>query len=193
MKRYPVMVSVRGKDPETREMLVRMGLSWDGIEYHGYVTKGRMKKIRRFAEERDLIFRIENEMGRRRADYRRRYFSAHSPDIGSRYICVYCGKWMRKEDTTVDHLYPVGQTARDLSLQKKLEKKGIRNVNDPRNLVASCHSCNARKGDSMGLWILKGRIGRHAALWALRYLLRAGILALALYGCIRLVMMIQGG
>ena len=189
MKRYPVTISFRGKDPSVRKTLLRQGLTWDGIEYHGYVSKGKLKKLRRYAEENSLNLRIENELGRRRVDYRRRYFSSHPPDVGKRYICVYCGKWLKKEDTTVDHLYPVGRTARDLSLQKKLEKKGIRNVNDPRNLVAACGACNAKKGDAMGLWILKGLIGRYLFLWMLRYLLRAGILALAVYGCVRLCMM----
>ena len=190
MKRYPVAISFRGKDPSIRKELQRNSLSWDGIEYHGYVSKRKTKKLRRYANEKGLSFRLENELGRRRADYRRRYFSAHPPDVGKRYICVYCGKWLKKENTTVDHLYPVGQVARDLALQKKLERKGIRNVNDPRNLVAACGKCNAEKGDSMGLWILRGSVGRYPWLWMIRYLIRAGILALAIYGCVRLCMMV---
>ena len=187
MKRYPVTISGRSYTPEIKKNLKRKGLSYDGIEYHGLVSKSRLKKIHSYADEQGLIFRIDNEMGRRRADYRRRFFSSHTPDIGSLYICVYCGKWMSRENTTVDHLYPVGRVARDLSLQKKLSKKGIQNINDPKNLVPSCRSCNNRKKDSMGLWILKGHLGQCKWLWFLRYLLRSAVIALAVYGVTMLI------
>ena len=186
MQRYPITISGRSYTPESEKYLKRKGLRYDGIEYHGFVSKGRLKKMQAFAAEQGLTFRIDNELGRRRADYRRRYFSSHTPDIGKRYICVYCGKWMIRENTTVDHLYPVGRVSRDLALQKKLSGKGIQNINDPKNLVAACKSCNDRKKDAMGSWILKGKLGRHKWLWWIRYLLRAAVLGMAVYGIVML-------
>jgi hypothetical protein len=89
---------------------------------------------------------------------------------------------MSRENTTVDHLYPVGRVARDLTLQKKLARKGIQNINDTKNLVAACKRCNDRKKDAMGVWILKGKIGRYKWLWWVRYLVRTACLGFAIVG-----------
>lgn len=185
MKTYPVAVSGSHMDEKhIRKKLTRAGLAWDGIEYSGQVTEGGLKRLRRFCDAQDpkLRLKITNSLGRRRADYRRRFFSGHKPDLGKKYICVYCGRRLKKDSVTVDHLYPVGCVSRDVKLQKKLERQGIRNINDPKNLVASCQSCNARKGNRMGLWILRGKLGRHLWLWWIRYALRLAILAAGAFG-----------
>ena len=157
---YPVLVSgPHLSEKSVQRRLTRLGLMDDGIDYSGQVTKRNFRKLKRYSEKNGLTLRLTNALGRRRADYRRRFFSGHKPDIGNRYICVYCGKWMKREKVTVDHLYPVGCASRDVRLQKKLERQGIRNINDRRNLVASCKSCNARKANQMGLWILRGKLG----------------------------------
>ena len=177
MKSYPIIISgSRGKlesNERIRKELVRLGLDWDGIDFSGNVNKHKMKKLQAFANIEGLHFRISNSLGYRRADYRRRFFAAHPPDLCGRYICVYCGKWLKKEKTVVDHLYPIGKVSGDYKLQKQLKKAGINNVNDPKNLVASCHSCNERKADSMGLWLFRGKLGRF------RYLLRTAVLVFA--------------
>ena len=187
---YPVLVSgphLREKSVQRR--LSRLGLSDDGIDFSGQVTKRNYKQIQRYCDRNGLTVRLTNALGRRRADYRRRFFSKHEPDVGSRYICVYCGKWLKREKVTVDHLYPVGRASRDVHLQKKLERQGIHNINDPRNLVASCQSCNARKANQMGLWILRGKLGRHPGFWFLLYVL--GIAAIAGAGaCLYMVLTI---
>ncbi len=184
MKTYPITVSGSHLDEkEKSKVLTRAGLSWDGIDYSGQVSGHRLKKLRKFAKAQvpPLRIRINNSLGRRRADYRRRFFAGHKPDIGKRYICVYCGKWLKKDKVTVDHLFPVGPVSRDVKLQKKLERKGIHNINDIRNMVAACHSCNQNKADKMGLWILRGRIGRHPGIWFLRYLLRAAVITAGIW------------
>ena len=175
---YPVLVSGPYlSEKSVQRRLTRLGLTDDGIDYSGQVTKRNFRKLKRYSEKNGLTLRLTNALGRRRADYRRRFFSGHKPDIGNRYICVYCGKWMKREKVTVDHLYPVGCASRDVRLQKKLERQGIRNINDQRNLVASCKSCNARKANQMGLWILRGKLGRHPGFWFLLYM--AGMAAIA--------------
>ena len=169
---YPIAVSgPRLREKEIRKKLSRYGLINDGIDFSGQVTKRKYKKIQKYCDEVGLTFRMTNALGRRRSDYRSRFFRAHKPDLGKRYICVYCGKLMKKDKVTVDHLYPVGCASRDVKLQKRLERQDIRNINDPRNLVASCQPCNARKGDRMGLWILRGKLGRHKAFWGLLVIL----------------------
>ena len=175
---YPVTVSGNHlQEKSVQRRLVRYGLTDDGIDFSGQVTKGNYRKIRKYCEKNDLTVRLTNALGRRRADYRRRFFRSHKPDIGKRYICVYCGKWLKREKVSVDHLYPIGQASRDVRLQKKLSRQGIRNINDPKNLVAACQSCNARKANQMGLWILRGKLGRHPGFWLLLYL--AGLAAIA--------------
>ena len=174
MKRYPVAVSgYRLKEKSVQKKLAGYGLEDDGIDFSGQVSGRKYRKIKTYCEREGLDFRLTNALGRRRKDYRRLFFKAHEPDVGRRYICVYCGKLMKKDRVTVDHLYPVGRAARDVRLQKKLERRGIRNINDPRNLVAACASCNLRKADRMGIWTVRGRLGRHKVYWLVLLLVAA--------------------
>ncbi|MCR5148305.1 MAG: HNH endonuclease [Eubacterium sp.] len=161
--------------------LKRYDLEWDNIEFSGSVSEKELRKLSAYCDEKGLRLKIGNALGRRRTDYRRKFFSWNSPDIGSRYICVYCGRLLKKDKVVVDHLYPVGTASKSIEYQKKLKRHGIKNINDSRNLVASCNSCNRRKGTKSGIWIFLGRIGRHRGIWFLRYLLRAVIIAFGAY------------
>lgn len=58
---------------------------------------------------------------------------------------------------------------------------GIRDVNDPRNLVPSCAKCNSHKSAKMGLWIARGKIGQLTWLWMIRKISRLMIVVIALY------------
>mgnify|MGYP003303003317 CR=1 FL=1 len=43
-------------------------------------------------------------------DYRKQYLEWHPGIFGKYYICVYCGKIMKREDMQVDHIIPVDAT-----------------------------------------------------------------------------------
>ncbi len=84
------------------------------------------------------------------------------------YRCVYCGRFVPQCDIEVDHLYPVSKVASSEKLQNILKKKHCRDVNDYRNLVPACRKCNRKKGAKMGLWIFRGKLGRHEGYWGFR-------------------------
>ncbi len=166
-------------------------LRWIGLRkdrYGAYTgeLRGRrqVEKLKRYCEKKRLSFRIDNEYGRRGGSYRSIFFQTHAPAFGNYYFCAYCGRLLPKDRVTVDHLYPVGSASRDLKLQKKL-KRHIRGINDPDNLIAACRACNQKKGTEMGRWIRRGKIGRHAWYWELRWSFRfalaAGVIFLAVW------------
>ena len=105
-------------------------------------------------------------------DYRKTFFSNNPPVIHNNYFCAYCGKLVNKENITVDHLYPIGAVKKDPKLQKKLKRKGIKDINDKKNLVPACRTCNKKKSANLGIWIIKGKIGKHQFLWIIRHLIR---------------------
>lgn len=102
----------------------------------------------------------------RSADYRSTFFKNNSPKNG-RYRCVYCGRWLKPEKVTVDHIIPV-DAARQKRIQRKLDRIGYSGVNDVRNLAPACRRCNRRKSSKMGWWLIKARLGRHDSFWVIK-------------------------
>ena len=179
MNKYPVAVC-DGKYPAYKSAfrLSRMGLRRDGNEYKGEFTKFEMRKIERFCRRRHLTFRIDNSYGKRSSNYRDVFFENYPSYFGGKYFCAYCGFLKPASKITVDHLYPVGAVRRNVSLQKRLGRMGITVINHPKNLVAACERCNKSKGKKMGIWIVKGRIGRYPALWVCRWMIRIILFAI---------------
>ena len=181
---YPINVSARTEiTRKQKKTLKHYGLVWDGSEFNGLIKSERkIGKIKTYCKNEGLNFKISNSMGNRSANYRSKFFTHHKPQIlGRYYICAYCGKLLSKGKVTVDHLYPIGKVSRSVKYQKKLKKQGIQNINSPNNLVAACARCNMKKDDKTGLWILRGRIGRHTGRWILKWLIEIIILALLIY------------
>lgn len=52
-----------------------------------------------------------------------------------------------------------------------LKEFGIEDINDKRNLVCACKSCNSSKGSKGGIWLVRGYLGRFFILWVLFYTL----------------------
>ena len=178
-----VPIGISSKKTLTKSQLrklKRLGLKWNGYEYYGIVDKRTSKRMQYYCEKNGLKFKIHNDFGERRYDYRKKYFSFYEPVFGDKYQCVYCGKLLDKGKVTVDHLYPVAKVNESIRLQKKLLKKGILNVNDEKNLVSACEVCNKKKGKKLGKWIIRGKLGRYKWLWFVRYALRVIIFITAL-------------
>lgn len=121
----------------------------------------------------------------RSADYRGDYFKNNTPTVAARYRCVYCGKKLKYKDVTIDHLYPVNKMMYRQTTRDAAKVFGIDGVNDPKNLVAACRKCNSKKGTKMGVWILRGMIGRHEGFWMMR---NALVISLILFGVYYLYM-----
>ena len=117
----------------------------------------------------------------RSGNYRDTFFQTYDPP----YRCRYCHRKLQKQNIEVDHLVPVARAKKSAYARILLRIQGIRNVNDERNLVASCHRCNARKSDKMGLWYIKGRLGKYKAYWVVHYILIIILLIAVIYLAIR--------
>lgn len=171
--KYQVLIYCDKKKRKTvRHKLRKYHLHWADGEYFGKVSQWSFEELSDFCHINHLNIKIDNEFGERNTVYRRTFFQNNPPHIKGRYFCAYCGRLLKKEKVTVDHIYPVSQAKKSIRLQKKLRRKGISNINDKKNLVAACWSCNSRKRAKMGSWILRGEIGRYPVLWVFRHLLR---------------------
>lgn len=179
MMRVPVVVDCRSKGILRYHFrLRRFGLDrGEEKKYRGLVAERRLERIEEYCRQKHLKFYIDNRYGTRGSSYRARFLRHHDPVLGLFYFCAYCGRPVSKKHVTVDHLYPVAKVSRDLALQRKLKWQGIDDLNSEKNLVPACYRCNQKKAAQMGAWIRRGKIGRHAWVWMLRWMMRLVILA----------------
>ncbi len=124
-------------------------------------NREELRKIARFCRWRWIHFSVTDDSMERSTDYRKNFFAECKGILGSdRYFCAYCGKILHRDRLVVDHIVPVHMARTSKKVKKRLARKGIKNVNDARNLTASCSKCNSRKSAKGGLWIVRGRFGR---------------------------------
>lgn len=178
MMRIPVVVDCRSKGILRYHFRLRhFGLDrGEEKKYRGLVAERRLERIEEYCRQKHLKFYIDNRYGTRGSSYRARFLRHHDPVLGLFYFCAYCGRPVSKKHVTVDHLYPVAKVSRDLALQRKLKRQGIDDLNSEKNLVPACYRCNQKKAAQMGAWIRRGKIGRHAWVWMLRWMMRLVIL-----------------
>ncbi len=180
---YPVQIEC----PEYRKKKVLRQLSKYGIvncgeTLCGTVDEKRCDEIREYCEKTHLKFHINNGFGTRGQGYRQKYFDNNPPHfLGKYYFCAYCGRLRSKKNITVDHLYPISKADTNVQMQKRLRKRGIRNINDADNLVAACASCNQKKGSKTGYWIRRGSIGRLPGVWYIRHAIRMALFCAVVY------------
>lgn len=148
------------------------GLQYRDKAWQGIVTKRKYKQIQKYCNKNNLKFEINNNFGKRSTTYRSTFFKFNAPFIGNYYFCAYCGKLITGKGITVDHIYPVYKVNKSQRLQNKLKKIGATSVNDWQNLVASCWSCNLKKGTQTGIWILKAKLGKNNWMWIFIWMLR---------------------
>ena len=169
-----IPISINNKDTLTKwqiRKLNKKGLKLCGEEYCGIVDIKTSKRLEKYSKKHGLEFKnLEDTV--EEVDFVKRYFEMNSPVLGDKYQCVYCGKILDKDKTEVDHLYPVSKVKKSSRIQKRLIKRGILSVDDNRNLVCSCGACIKKKGQKMGKWIFRGRIGKYPLLWGVRYVAR---------------------
>ena len=172
-----------------REQLKRLGLKHVDKDIYriNFASSTKIKRIEKFCKNKGLKLHIINGIGERSTTYRNEFFKENPPYKNNKYYCAYCGRLIPKNLITVDHLYPVAKAKSDTKVQKKLKQIGASNVNDVKNLVPACHSCNARKGQKIDYWVFMGKIGRHQHWWKYRWIIRISIVLFttitALYQC----------
>lgn len=97
----------------------------------------------------------------RSGDYRKKFFDKNRPIFKDYYICAYCGRFLKKKDVTVDHIISIRKAQKSKILQFILRLVKINDINDEKNLTASCETCNKKKGQKLSLsYVLRGILGR---------------------------------
>jgi DNA-directed RNA polymerase subunit RPC12/RpoP len=185
-----ITIASNGRDSTYpyRMQLKQMGFSFNRTgKYSGVWNKKtdsefEIQLSKKFAKERNLACLVEYPEDRRSADYRRIFFH-NNPGLfksGEYYQCAYCGLVFSKDRITVDHLFSVRGTQKSPFYKKLLQKIGITNINDPKNLVPACQHCNSKKGSKGGIWIIRGLVGKSFVVWAIRWMIRFALFVLCI-------------
>lgn len=150
-----------------------------GNHYVGnYIKKPKKEiaKLRRLGIKYDC-YRVEYE---RANNYRQTFFSRTSGP----YTCRYCNKKLSKTQVYVDHIVPVSKVQKTNYAKMMLNLSRYSNVNDIKNLAPACRTCNLKKSDKMGVWIIRGWLGKYKAYWIILAILKFLGLALMLLGTV---------
>lgn len=146
-----------------------------GIYYKGKVPEDDKKDVQRFLRKNWLRHQRWYESSwDRNSTYRQAFIQNYSGPMR----CRYCNRKITKKNMEVDHLIPVAKAKKGGFARQMLKEKGITNVNDVRNLVPSCRRCNRRKGSKMGLWYIRGALGKYPVYW--KIILLSKILLIAI-------------
>lgn len=97
-------------------------------------------ELEKYAKRNGFKVRFYPKSMKRSHAYREQYFAAHQPDILGRYFCTYCGKLIKPKDVQVDHMVSIALVQKNHWMQKY-----VSDINDSKNLVASCRRCNLKK------------------------------------------------
>jgi 5-methylcytosine-specific restriction endonuclease McrA len=134
-------------------------------------------QIKTVLKTRRYKYRCFDQRYERSNKYRKTFFDENDGP----HRCAYCGRRLRRaDDIEVDHLIPVSRAKSSFTVRTWLQICGILDVNDPKNLVASCRKCNRKKSDKMGLWVVRGAIGRFKLIWTIRDIIVILLVALVI-------------
>lgn len=144
--------------------------------WKGNVEDDKLEQLKEYCLKKKILLRVIDERYTRSSDYRDTFFDNNHGffDNDKYYHCSYCGKIIKKENVSVDHLFPIHKVRNGnytKFYRNLLSHFKINNINDKRNLIASCERCNKRKGKKGGLWIIRGFIGKYYMTWVIIYLL----------------------
>ena len=106
-------------------------------------------------------------------NYRKEFFKAQKPVNNALYRCAYCGKKFTFQQIQVDHIFPVNELSYSGIVRKRAASYGIANANDVKNLCCACKKCNLKKGTKLGMWVIRGFLGKHEAYWKVRHIAKA--------------------
>jgi 5-methylcytosine-specific restriction endonuclease McrA len=137
--------------------------SRSGTYFKITASRRQRDRILSKADKKGLRYHCYEKQWARSTNYRTQFFRENDPP----YRCLYCHRKLKEKDVCVDHIVPVGKVKHNEG-RLLLYLRGITNVNDIRNLAASCHQCNARKSDHLGIWYVKAVLGRFRIYWMAR-------------------------
>lgn len=111
----------------------------------------------------------------------RSFFDKNRPIFKDYYICAYCGRFLKKKDVTVDHIISIRKAQKSKILQFILRLVKINDINDEKNLTASCETCNKKKGQKLSLsYVLRGILGRKSWYWIIYYIVIIVVLVIVI-------------
>ena len=150
-----------------------------------FQTEDEMISYISYCKNNGLKYRTIESSYIRDNSYRKNYFESNDflkQRINDGYaLCAYCGLPVKINDLTVDHIVPVVK-AKNTQIAKGIMKiMKISNINERKNLCGACSKCNSKKRANMGLWIIRGIIGKSKYVWLIRWILRIVFLALLVY------------
>ncbi len=145
-------------------------------------SRREKKRMQRYCRKKGIPFEAVPTQYTRSSNYRSQFF-AHHPSATGKYRCAYCGKKQPKEKITIDHIFPVHCMEEYPAVRRRAALLGIHGSNDLRNLCTACRACNQKKEAKMGMWIVKGFLGKQPWYWPLRRLVVFAAVAYLLYLC----------
>lgn len=148
-----------------------------GIYFTIKVNKNDKKKIIRKLNWGHIRYRCYESRWTRSSNYREKFLKENKGP----YKCRYCNKPIKKDGMVVDHIISIYQAKSNKKARTLLNARGITDVNDLRNLVASCRKCNEAKSEKMGIWIIKAYLGKYKWYWTVRKLLYICLFSLVLW------------
>ena len=77
------------------------------------------------AKRNKFTIKVFPEQFARDKEYRKKFFNTHSPDIKDKYFCSYCGKLLKPEEVTVDHIIPIAKAQKSKYTQYLLKKLNL--------------------------------------------------------------------
>lgn len=140
-----------------------------------------IRKWKRFAKKKQFECIVTQDRYSRASNYRSKYIS-YDPGHNGWYFCLYCGRPMRKDQMTVDHIVPVDRAGRSWFVQKYLSAHGIEDVNDYKNLGPCCKRCNRKKSNHFNpYWMIQARLGKIRGFWLIRLETKLLIITVVVY------------
>lgn len=128
------------------------------------INGNQQREIIKDLKKSNIKYKIYEKRWERSSNYRKNFFDANKGP----YRCRYCHRRLKKDYLVVDHLYPIAKGKYNPTSRYLLYIRGIHNINDIRNLVPSCYKCNEKKGDKLGLWYIRGLLGKYKIYWIIR-------------------------
>lgn len=139
-----------------------------GNYYTLKIRKNSLGYIKKQARKKHLKIRVYEACWERSNNYRDNFYKHNKGP----YRCRYCRKRLSPKYMQIDHIVPVGQVKKSSYARMLLKIRGIRNVNNYRNLAPSCSKCNRKKSDKLGMWYIKGMFGKYKLFWFIHYTVR---------------------
>lgn len=120
--------------------------------------KSEIKQLKKYFSSKHLSCLMYDDKYERSAEYRKEFFKRNNKES---YRCAYCGRKIKRNETTIDHIIPVRKAQKNTISKLLLKVIHNKTVNDYNNLTPCCSKCNKRKGQRVSLkYIYKGITGK---------------------------------